>query len=52
LTEILPLRGASVRIGLAIAVLRPLAVRLSCYLARRSLLRVERTKAVPLGPEN
>jgi hypothetical protein len=39
-------------LGLAIAFLGPLAVRLSRYLARRSFLTVERTKAARLGPEN
>jgi hypothetical protein len=39
-------------LGLAIALLRPLVVRISRYLARPPSLTIERTKAARLGPEN
>jgi hypothetical protein len=39
-------------LGLALAPLCLLVVRLSRWLARRSFLTVERTKAAPLAPEN
>jgi hypothetical protein len=39
-------------LGLAIALLRPLAVQIARRLAQRRFLMVERTKAARLGPEN
>jgi hypothetical protein len=39
-------------LGVALAVLRPLARRISLHLGKLPFLRVERTKPVRLGPEN